>query len=163
MKLKNRTPRFKWLVPPRMLLRDSRILNNPRVPVQGPELVGTGGVGLPWLLLTFSYRLSSTVFKTRRRVYPVICLWLALGPIRRTGLVLWMDPGCFFSYGFRGAGNGGFWGSPNLIVERLVQLLVCVGSAFGIRVLVVGGVPAVGAVHGVLATWSRQVGEPVIM
>lgn len=41
--------------------------------------------------------------------------------------------------------------------------MVGVGSALGVRVLVVGGVPAVRAVHAVLAAGGRQVRQAVVM
>lgn len=50
-----------------------------------------------------------------------------------------------------------------LVVQRLVQLVVGVGSALGVRVLVVGGVAAVCAVHAVLAAWGRQVRQAVVV
>lgn len=61
-----------------------------------------------------------------------------------------------FHDGLRGAADGrGVARHPvvvqRLVVQGLVQLVVSVGSALGVRVLVVGGVAAVRAVHAVLA------------
>ena len=64
---------------------------------------------------------------------------------------------------FGGAGDGRLGGWTHVVVQRLVQLLVGVGPALCVRVLVVRGVAAVGAVHGVLAAWCRQVRQAVVM
>lgn len=63
----------------------------------------------------------------------------------------------------RRACNGRLAGQAHFVVHGLVQLLVGVGPAFCIRVFVVGGVAAVGAVHAVLAPWRREVGEAVVV
>ncbi|TNN86682.1 hypothetical protein EYF80_003150 [Liparis tanakae] len=63
----------------------------------------------------------------------------------------------------RGAGDGGLRGRPHVVVQRFVQLLVGVGAALRVRVLVVGGVAAVGAVHGILTARRRQVRQPVVV
>ena len=74
-----------------------------------------------------------------------------------------LDDGGVLADRLRGAGDGGLGGQAHVVVQRLVQLLVGVGPALRVRVLVVGGVAAVRAVHGVLATWSGQVGQTVVM
>lgn len=63
----------------------------------------------------------------------------------------------------RGAGDGRLRGWTHIVIQCFVQLLVGVGSTFCIRVFIVGGVTAVGAVHGILTTWRRQVGQTVIV
>lgn len=65
--------------------------------------------------------------------------------------------------GFGGAGDGGLYRWTHVVIEGFVQLLVGVGSALCVRVLVVRGVAAVGAVHGIFTTRRRQVREAVIV
>lgn len=64
---------------------------------------------------------------------------------------------------FGGPGDGGLRGRTHVVVQRFVQLLVGVGSSLCVRVLIVRGVATVGAVHGILTAWGRQVGEAVVM
>lgn len=63
----------------------------------------------------------------------------------------------------RGAGDGGLRRWTHIIIQRFVQLLVSVRSTLRVCVLIVGGVPTVGAVHGILTTWCGQVGKAVIV
>lgn len=63
----------------------------------------------------------------------------------------------------RGAGDGRLRRWTHIVIQCFVQLLVGVGSTLCVRVLVVGGVAAVGAVHGILTAWCRQVGQTVVM
>lgn len=63
----------------------------------------------------------------------------------------------------RGAGDGRLGGWTHIIIQCFVQLLVGVGSTLCVRVLIVGGVAAVGAVHGILTAWRRQVGQAVVV
>lgn len=74
-----------------------------------------------------------------------------------------LDDGRVLAHGLGGAGDGGLGGQAHLVVERFVQLLVGVGAALRVRVLVVGRVAAVCAVHGVLAARRRQVGQAVVV
>lgn len=53
----------------------------------------------------------------------------------------------------RGAGDGRLSGRTDIIIQCFVQLLVGVGSTLCVGVLVVGGVAAVSAVHGILTAW----------
>jgi len=62
-----------------------------------------------------------------------------------------------------GAGDGRLRGWTHVVIQRFVQLLVGVGAALRVRVLVVGGVAAVGAIHGILTAWCRQVRQPVVV
>lgn len=63
----------------------------------------------------------------------------------------------------RGPRDGRLRGWTHVIVQRFIQLLVGVGSSLCVRVLVIGGVAAVGAVHGILTAWRRQVGKAVVV
>lgn len=63
----------------------------------------------------------------------------------------------------RGAGDGRLRGRTHIVIQCFVQLLVSVGSTLCVRVLIVGGVAAVGAVHGILTAWCRQVGQAVVV
>lgn len=95
-------------------------------------------------------------------VYPAG--WFGLRGVlvsRVTGRVL--DYGWVLSHGFRRAGDGRFCWQTHLVVQGFIQFLVCVGSALCVGVLVIGGVATVCAVHGVFATWRRQVGQTVIV
>lgn len=71
--------------------------------------------------------------------------------------------GWVLSHRLGGAGDGGLRGQAHLVVQGLVQFLVCVRPALRVRVLVVRRVPAVRAVHGVLAPWRGQVGQAVVV
>lgn len=74
-----------------------------------------------------------------------------------------LDDWRLLTYGLRRACDGRLGGQTHVVVQRLIQLLVGVGPALRVRILVVGGVPAVGAVHGILTARCRQVGEAVVM
>lgn len=65
--------------------------------------------------------------------------------------------------GLGGAGDGRLRGWTHIVIQCLVQLLVGVGSALRVRVFVVGGVAAVGAVHRILTARCRQVGQTVVV
>lgn len=84
--------------------------------------------------------------------------------LRVHGVARWLlDDRRIITDRLRGASDGGLRGWTHIIIQCFVQLLVSVGSALCIRVLVVGGVTAVGAVHGILTTRRRQVGQAVIV
>lgn len=68
-----------------------------------------------------------------------------------------------FSYRLGGAGDGGLRGQTHLIIQSLIQFLVCVRSTLCVGVLIVRSMAAVRAIHGVLTTWRRQVGQAVIV
>lgn len=74
-----------------------------------------------------------------------------------------LDDGWVLTDRLRGAGDGRLRGWTHIVIQCFVQLLVGVGSTLCVCVLVVGGVAAVGAVHGILTARSRQVGQAVIM
>lgn len=78
-----------------------------------------------------------------------------------TGSVL--DDRRVFPHRFGRSGDGGLRRQTHLVVQRLVQLLVRVRAALCVRVLIIRGVAAVCAVHGVFTARRRQVGETVIM
>ena len=69
-----------------------------------------------------------------------------------------LDDGRILTDRLRWAGDGKLRGWTHIVIQCFIQLLVGVGSTLCVRVLVVGGVAAVSAVHGILTAWRRKVG-----